>query len=225
MKKLISLLAGLATLAAAASASAQDPAPALDLSHPPTFGELSKAALKFPVPNWMGSLVRNGRNRQPGVPQPGQPQPGYYNSESTTLELSAEPASLAIRQADRQCDAISWKSIQCKFPPSEQADTGRYYPPKLPITDTSHVSTMSLRANGEVATLVKQGAAALKVLGIVDPKLDTWISNELWKNTGNFQNEYQSQVPKVSFYFSSDSNMAGEQGAVLEMKLDWSKGE
>jgi hypothetical protein len=212
MKTLASLFLGLVLAAGAAADEAS-----LDLSKPPTFGEMTKTGMKFPIPNWLGELARVARSDRPS--QAGNP-PGL-NRGPRTLEMEAEPLTFALRQGDRNGESITWKSVQCRFSPAEQVDPGKHYPPKLPITDTSHISSITLTAAGDPAVLLKQAAATVKVLGITDPKLETWVASELWKNAPNFQNAYEDQVPRVRLYLGVDQREGPVPQGSFQITIDW----
>ena len=213
MKTISSLCLGLFLLA---PAIAEDAPATLDLTQPPSFGEMTKTGLKFPIPPWLDDLARLSPNA--GGPG-GQRAP--VQVPFTMLSMEAEPSSFSLRQADRQNEAIAWKLMRCHFPRSEWTEPGEHYPPKLPITDESRISLLELRTNGDPATLMRQAVATLKVLGVSDAKLDTWISSGLWQNAPEFTATYKDQEPAITFYLATPSLRAGEQGASLSLTLKW----
>ena len=215
MKAITSFCIGLFLLA---PAMAGETSARLDLTQPPSFGEMTKTGLKFPIPDWLDDLAR--LRSSAGVPG-GQRIPPQV--PPSLLSMEAEPLSFALRRGDRQTGAMTWKILRCSFPRSEWTEPGDYYPPKLPITDESRISSLYLRTQGDPAALMTQAVETLKVLGVSDAKLDTWISTGLWQNAPEFTADYRDQEPTVRFYLGAASPRAGEAGASLEMTLEWGK--
>lgn len=200
MKLLLSLLT---SLCLTSLANAQEANATLDLSKPPTFGEMTKAGMKFEIPGWL-IKDRSPRIRSRGAPQPGAVQPAPRQANKLT---DAEPSALALAKGESKSVLIAWTSVQCEFPTSELVEPGDYYPPKLPIVDESKIARIHLGTESDdAAGLIKQAAEALKVLGISDPKFDSWVAVEMWKNSPKFDATYESQVPKVQFGIEVDND-------------------
>ncbi len=218
MKTIVPLLSGLILTAGASANEAL-----LDLSKPPTFGEMTKAGMKFPVPSWLGELARSSRNDNAHPGQQNVPGvPVRHGQARRALTMEANPLAFALKQADRKGENIAWKTIQCVFPAAEQADPGNYYPPKLPIIETTRISSITLTATGDPDSLMKQAAATVKVLGISDAKLDTWVASELWKNTSGFKNTYEDQSPAVEIYLGVEGREGSNATGSFQITVDWS---
>lgn len=215
MKTICSFCLGFFLLA---PAMAEDAPATLDLTQPPSFGEMTKTGLKFPIPPWLDDLARLSSSA--GAPG-GQRVP--VQAPFTLLSMEAEPSSFSLRRDDRQSEAIAWKLMRCHFPRSEWTEPGEHYPPKLPITDDSRISSLDLRTTGDPATLMRQAVATLKVLGVSDAKLDTWISSGLWQNAPEFTATYKDREPAITLYLGTPNPRAGEQGASLSLTLEWGK--